>query len=372
MKILHILNSDFGARATMGVRSYHILKNRDDYQVFCRANCSEIQNNISCPFGTFRLISRGIQFLRMIHHSFAKLKSIEKRIFENSARKMIQNADIIHLFYHSRPLLDYAKSLGKTVIVEAFTNPRAIEQMQIDGIQLDYPNFHANKEEIYCYENCDFLISPSAWVSSTFKNSSLKGKLVEIPYGVDTYHKKSLTKNPKIKFCFAGGIKRTKGVLELLEAARELYVDYPDKFELHLYGRIYQELKKEIAPFYLDYIYFHGYENDIYKIYDDKDVYVFPSYFEGSSKTVLEAMAFGLPIVTTFNSGSLAQHDKNGYIVEVTSAAELFKAMRKFLKEPDLIKTMGEESLKIANENDWARYAREVDKVYKAIIEQKT
>ena len=81
MKILHILNSDFGARATMGIRSYYILSQTKDYEVFCRGNLSTINDKVHSPFFGFRILSRGIQFLRMIHHSFAKLKKVEKKMF---------------------------------------------------------------------------------------------------------------------------------------------------------------------------------------------------------------------------------------------------------------------------------------------------
>lgn len=364
MKILHILNSDFGARATMGVRSYYILSQTNDYEVFCRGNLSVIKKGIHSPFLGFRFLSRGIQFLRMLHHSFSILKKIEKKLFEVSCKKYIKNADIIHLFFHSKPLLDYAQKYNKKVVVEGFTNPLRIQEMYNNGIKLDNSKFSLNSDEIYCYQNCDLLISPSAWVTSTMSGLSIKGKIVEIPYGVDSYTTSARKLNGKIKFCFAGGIKRTKGVIDLLEAARELHEDYPEKFELHLYGRLYSELQMEIEQFNAPYIFFHGYEDDVYKIYQDKHVYVFPTYFEGSSKTVFEAMAFGLPIITTFNSGSQVIDGLNGFIIEMNCPSDIFLTMKKFMDIPDLISKMGEESLNIAKIKTWPDYAKNVNLCY--------
>lgn len=365
---MHILNSDFGARATMGIRSFYILSQNNNYEVFCRGNLSTITDKVHTPFFGFRILSRGIQFLRMLHHSFAKLKKIEKKLFEMACKKHIKNAEIIHLFYHSRSLLDYAHSLHKKVVVEGFTNPLVIKEMYDNGIKLDTSKFHLNADELYCYQNCDLLISPSAWVTFSMSNLSIKDKIVEIPYGVESFRQIKKDSRDKIKFCFAGGIKRTKGVIDILEAARELNEDYPGKFELHLYGRLYSELKNEIEQFKAPYLFFHGYENDVSKIYQDKHVYIFPSYFEGSSKTVFEAMAFGLPIITTFNSGSQVKDRVNGFIIDINSPSDVFLTMKKFLDSPELILKMSEESLAIARVHTWDSYAKKVNLCYEKLI----
>lgn len=364
MKVLHVLNSDFGARATMGIRSYYIANEMKDYSVFCRANLSNIHQKIYSPFLGFRLLSRGIQFLRLLHHSFSKMRKIEKRLFEISCKKHIKNADIIHLFYHSRELLDYAHQLNKKVVVEGFTNPLVMQEMHTSGIKLDIKKFEINKDELYCYQNCDVLISPSKWVTHTMTDLPMKGKIVEIPYGVESYEVLKKDISGKIKFCFAGGLKRTKGIIDLLEAVQELNVDFKDQFEIHLYGRSYSELNAEMSELKADNIFFHGYIDDVKKVFQDKHVYVFPTFYEGSSKTVFEAMAFGLPIITTFNSGSQVIDQVNGYIVNLNSAADIFIAMRKFINDKSLIEKMGDESLKIAKSFTWSDYAKKVNMCY--------
>lgn len=364
MNILHILNSDFGSRATMGIRSYYITTQLKDYSVFCRGNLSNVRDGIYTPVFGFRMLSRGIQFLRMIHHSFAKLKWIEKRIFEISCKKYIKKADAIHLFYHSRTLMDYAHQLKKKVIVEGFTNPLIMQEMHANGIKLDNEKFELNVDELYCYQNCDLLISPSKWVTQSMTDLPIKGKIVEIPYGVERFESCKKEVSNKIKFCFAGGLKRTKGIIDLLEAVKELNVDFKDLFEVHLYGRIYSELNFEIEELKSDNIFFHGYIDDVKKIFYDKHVYVFPTYYEGSSKTVFEAMAFGLPVITTFNSGSQVIDGVNGFIINMNSASDIFIAMRKFILDKELIEKMGIESFKIIKQFTWENYAKNVCECY--------
>jgi glycosyltransferase involved in cell wall biosynthesis len=117
----------------------------------------------------------------------------------------------------------------------------------------------------------------------------------------------------------------------------------------------------------LPYIFFHGYEEDVNKIYQDKHVYVFPTYFEGSSKTVFEAMAFGLPVITTFNSGSQVKDGLNGYIIEMNCPSDIFLTMKKFMDEPELVLKMGEESLSIAKTYSWEDYAKKINLCYEQL-----
>ena len=55
-------------------------------------------------------------------------------------------------------------------------------------------------------------------------------------------------------------------------------------------------------------------ETDTYFI--NCDIYVFPSLMEGSSKSIYEAMNFSMPIICTYESGSVVEDNINGYIVE--------------------------------------------------------
>ncbi len=364
MKVLHILNSDYGSRATMGIRSYHIASRLENVSVFCRGNLSSEVKNIRYPFLGFRLLSRAIQFLRRKHIAFAKLKKIEKFAFEFFCKPYIKDADVIHFFYQSKKLIDYANGLNKKTIIEGFTNPLYIKKMENSGIQLDAKNYAVDLEEVYCYQHCHLLISPSKWVTHTFQSDVNPNIIREVYYGVDAFQKHPFDFSKKIKFCFAGGVKRTKGVIELLKAFAIVNQVYKDKIELHLYGRVYGEIKAEVNSLLADNIYMHGYEEDVNKIYSDKHVYVLASYFEGSSKTILEAMSFGLPVITTFNSGSPIVEPENGFVVEIGDHIKLSDCMKQFIESHDLIETIGENNLKKARELSWDLYAKNVSAIY--------
>jgi len=93
-------------------------------------------------------------------------------------------------------------------------------------------------------------------------------------------------------------------------------------------------------------------------------VYVLPSYREGTPRTVLEAMAMGRPIVTTDVPGcrETVVEGVNGFLVPVRDDAALGRAMERLILKPGLAERMGAESLRIAREKF------EVHKVNAAIL----
>ena len=82
------------------------------------------------------------------------------------------------------------------------------------------------------------------------------------------------------------------------------------------------------------------------------DVYVLPSYREGTPRTVLEAMAMGRPIITTDVPGcrQTVVEGRNGFLVPPRDASALAHAMNRFIQDGGLATRMGHESRRLAEE----------------------
>ncbi len=80
------------------------------------------------------------------------------------------------------------------------------------------------------------------------------------------------------------------------------------------------------------------------------NVYVLPSYREGTPRTVLEAMAMGRAVITTDAPGcrETVIDGVNGFLVQVRSVDALVAAMQRFLNEPALARHMGAKSRELA------------------------
>jgi glycosyltransferase involved in cell wall biosynthesis len=104
------------------------------------------------------------------------------------------------------------------------------------------------------------------------------------------------------KLIFLSRVESYKGVYELLKAYAILKKKYPD-FELIIAGNgnEHQNLLNLVKENDVKDVTFVGYVkgDEKYSLLASGDLFVFPSYSEGMPNAVLEAMAVGLPIVTT-------------------------------------------------------------------------
>lgn len=97
---------------------------------------------------------------------------------------------------------------------------------------------------------------------------------------------------------------------------------------------------------------FLGTKSDVYPFIRDSDVFVLPSWREGTSRSVLEALATGRPIIATDVPGCREPviNDVNGYLVPVRSPSALAEAMIRLIEQPEKRLHMGIESRRIAEE----------------------
>lgn len=171
-------------------------------------------------------------------------------------------------------------------------------------------------------------------------------------------------------FLLIARLLKDKGIVEYIEAAKIIKEQYPSA-QFHLVGWIDEnpaaidqaQLDEWIASGIINY---WGKLNDVRPAIAACSVYVLPSYREGTSRSVLEAMAMGRPIITTDAPGcrETVTEGLNGYLVPIKTVNELSSAMEKFIINPELITVMGQASRKLAED------IYDVHKVNKMMIEE--
>jgi glycosyltransferase involved in cell wall biosynthesis len=155
-------------------------------------------------------------------------------------------------------------------------------------------------------------------------------------------------------FLFVGQIIPRKGLKELLVACQELKqtLGYRN-FTLLIVGEGAQ--KQELQSLSLAYdladqVHWIGkVEYDQLGTYFQKaDVMILPTLEDTWGVVVLEAMAMGKPMLCSTNAGAveLIKDGENGYRFDPNDSEQLAKLMAKFIDQPQLIQTMGQESLK--------------------------
>lgn len=187
--------------------------------------------------------------------------------------------------------------------------------------------------------------------------------------GIDLDHFKKEKLPEDISFLLISRLLKSKGIMEYLEAAKKVKIKYPNvTFKLigpqdeNPSGIKISDISYYVENKIIEYL---GEQKDVRLALKDASVFVLPSYREGVSHTILEAMATGRAIITTDVPGcrDTTIEGNNGYLVQPYDSNDLAKKMIMLIENPKLIKAMGEESFFIAKEKF------EVNKVNKVIVE---
>ncbi|WP_088007060.1 glycosyltransferase family 4 protein [Indiicoccus explosivorum] len=132
------------------------------------------------------------------------------------------------------------------------------------------------------------------------------------------------------RIIFAGHVQETKGVKEILLTARE----FPD-ISFILAGPIASSIKELKVT---ENVRFAGelLESELKSLLEEADAFLFPTYTEGFSNALLEAMAMGLPVITTgVGANKDMIEEKGGIIVREGNISDIVEAINK-LKNREL------------------------------------
>jgi glycosyltransferase involved in cell wall biosynthesis len=147
---------------------------------------------------------------------------------------------------------------------------------------------------------------------------------------------------------FVGRLIPEKGIFELLKAIAALLPDTPVRLMMVGSGSTEDELRRTIESLGLEHrVTLAGYlEGErLQAVYQDADLFVLPtSWSEGFPTVVSEAMAAGLPIVTTRLRGTADHLEEgiNALFVPPHDPSALAAAMRRLLLDPELRATMAQ------------------------------
>lgn len=244
------------------------------------------------------------------------------------ARRGLESFDSVYVFTSDGlEILEEAKRLGLTSFVEQTIPPREIVMDTFVGERERFPEIVGEdaiderwrelaEREKREWELADVILCGSQFVLDGIQE--VRGpveKSVVVNYGVEMpsfkRQRDARSKNGPMNILFVGEVGYRKGAHYLIEAARRLGSEYHVRF----CGPIVLPPKlTQAAPSNCE---FRGIvpRGEMPNQYSWADVFCLPSLLEGSATVTYEAMAAGLPIVTTLNSGSLVRDGVDGLIV---------------------------------------------------------
>jgi len=176
----------------------------------------------------------------------------------------------------------------------------------------------------------------------------------------------------EIRFIFMGRLGSRKGVFDILEAAKRI----ENKFiRIYLYGdgdiekvnRIINEEGLNQSVKVSSWI--SGSEKE--KAFRTADVLLLPSYSEGLPMSVLEALSYGLPVISTAVGGTAEAilHQENGLLITPGDVEALTKSIDMLATSYDLRKKMGEASYRLAQTKfDLSTVMRQLTDLYSGLL----
>ena len=137
-----------------------------------------------------------------------------------------------------------------------------------------------------------------------------------------------------------GRLSAEKGCFDMIEAFVEVACHLP---YAHLVvigeGPLEAKIRGRVDDANLQHrTHFPGHQTDVRPFYEAADMVVSPSHTEGVSNVILEAMAFGKPVVATRVGGTpeIVEHERSGLLVEAQNPSELAAAIMRLDHDPTL------------------------------------
>ena len=307
------------------------------------------------------LLGRGLRKLASYDPS-GLIYGLHDLIFERWAARQVEPCDIFHGWNgYCLGALRRARALGAVTVVERASS-HILTQKRL--LEEEYAAFGLGPGTIApawvverClreYEEADYVLVPSEFAYRSFVEQGFpEAKLRCLPFGVDVERFRPAAEEPEtFRVLYVGQLSLRKGIPYLLRAWRELALP---NAELVLVGVPGPGDRRWLSSLLTPSVQVFGYTPDLPAHYRSASVFVFPSIEEGSALVTYEALASGLPVITTFNAGSLVQDGQEGFVVPIRDVAALKDHLRTLHDHPELRQQMRRAARRRAEEYPWQR-----------------
>lgn len=175
-----------------------------------------------------------------------------------------------------------------------------------------------------------------------------------------------------VRLVFVGRLADGKGMFDLLDAVERLASSGRDvRLDVVGDGPLTDAVARDVASRDLP-VSLLGYRDDVPVVLARADVLVLPSYREGTPRVITEAMAAGLPVVSTAIAGIPEQvlDGETGYLVEPGDVDALTGRLRELVDEPDRRRAFGEQARDRAERFDVEAAQRQYRELYRELCDE--
>lgn len=194
----------------------------------------------------------------------------------------------------------------------------------------------------FFYKFCDGYVFQTK-KASRFFTDKLKKRDVIIPNAIfnETVYSLNVPAQREKLICAVGRLNKQKRFDILIDAFASIADKIPEhRMVIFGEGELRTELEEKIASLSLEErISLPGTDSQAVKVVNRADVFVLSSDLEGMPNVLMEAMAMGVPCVSTrcdMGPEELIENEKNGILVEVGNAGQIAQAMLNIIENPAL------------------------------------
>lgn len=229
-------------------------------------------------------------------------------------------------------------------------------------------------------EEADLLLVNSTFVKDTFIQVGYPEERIRVVYlGVRRdffglkchYRAERWDKQKPLRLLFTGGFGIRKGA-EYLLAALRILLARDMNVVLTVVGSYGGEARSLLAENAVESAHLklvgHVPQDALKGYLADADLYVFPSLAEGCASSGMEAMAAGLCVVTTVESGLPVCEGETGYLVPARNALALADRIEWLAEHPQDVERVGHAAARLIQEQyTWEHYAQGVSAIYREL-----
>jgi len=265
------------------------------------------------------------------------------------------------------------RTVGDQFIATADAEARQMAEQQYrwpgwsDGVESGASE-KMSRFERESWDALDHITCMSDYVADTLADCGVERRKISVvpyPYLPTAAAPDRRSRRGPLHVGFVGGVNLRKGAPYFLETARRFD---PAKIRFTMVGNM-QLRGERLAPYTRHVNFVPSVPRSEVSSWMDKfDVFFFPSTCEGSAGAVMEAMASGLPVLTTRESGTRVRHETDGFVFRYDDLGGFEGAIHRLSTDDDFRMAMGHAARARAVSYTTESYGDDLAKLFAAIV----
>lgn len=229
---------------------------------------------------------------------------------------------------------------------------KRIETIRLNPWKAEILKTKFSKLWLNCFETCNALILQTE-DQKDFFSKKVKEKAVVIPNPINPIYvenKKTTYSSNSHRIVAAGRLSKQKNYKMMIDAVKEISKNFSDvTLDIYGVGELEQSLNDYIKELGIENVVtLQGRSSELYNVYKEADLYIMTSDYEGMPNALAEAMAIGLPCISTdckTGPRDLIEDGKNGFLVPCNDVRALVEKIKFIFDLSDeMLVTLGEKA----------------------------